>query len=102
MSNANKITVHIDPELEELIPGFLESRYRDIESINESLEKDEYETIEILGHSLKGNGAGYGFDELSNIGRSMESAAKEKNRTEIEICAEKLFNYLERVEVVYD
>lgn len=100
--NDGKIIVHVDTDLEDIIPGFLESRRDDIISIQKALEQGDYDTIKVLGHGMKGAGGGYGFDEITNIGSSLEQAAKEKNSEEIRKCVNKLSNYLERVEIVYE
>ena len=98
----NKIVVHVDPDIEDLIPGFLENRQKDINVIKESLESSDYDTIERLGHTMKGSGGGYGFDEITEIGFKIENAAKEKNADEILRQVHDLSDYLGRVEVVYD
>ena len=33
----NEVVVYVDPDLEDLIPTFLENRYRDVEEINRLL-----------------------------------------------------------------
>ena len=97
-----KIVVQVDPELEELIPGYLENRHRDVQSISETLARGDYETIRVLAHSMKGSGGGYGFDAITDIGQSMEQAAKDRNEEEIRKWVDELLSYLDRVEVVYD
>jgi HPt (histidine-containing phosphotransfer) domain-containing protein len=97
-----KIIVHVDTELKELIPGFLENRHKDVQSILKALDQDDYETARILGHSMKGSGAGYGFDPITDIGRSIEQAAKDRNPEEIRKWVGELLNYISRVEVVYE
>lgn len=96
-----KIVVTIDPDLEELIPSFLENRHKDIISIQDALKTEDYETIRIIGHSMKGSGGGYGFDYITEIGEAIELAAKDKNEDEIAKSNNKLAEYMERVEVVY-
>jgi len=98
----SKIIIHADIDLEDLIPGFLENRRKDIIEIERLLASDDYETIQRLGHSMKGSGGGYGFDEITNIGMHIEQAAKEKNAAWIHIQLEALSRYLDCVEVVYD
>ena len=97
-----KIVVKIDADLEDLIPEYLENRRADIKSIEEAINKEDFEAIRILGHSMKGSGGGYGFDVISEIGGIIEAAAKENNSDEIKKQNEKLVSYLYRVEVVYE
>jgi HPt (histidine-containing phosphotransfer) domain-containing protein len=60
MSDAEVIVIHADKDLEDLIPEFLDNRRSDVESIRGALANDDYETIRVLGHSMKGSGGGYG------------------------------------------
>ncbi|TDJ68612.1 MAG: Hpt domain-containing protein, partial [Proteobacteria bacterium] len=57
-----KIIVNIDPDLEDLIPGFLNNRAHDVRAINDLLDAEDFGAIRLLGHSMKGAGGGYGFD----------------------------------------
>ncbi len=96
-----KITVVVEEDLQELIPGYLENRRKDIATIREALAVKDYEAIRSLGHKMKGSGGGYGFDAITDIGRALEDAAKGDHAEEIEKQTEILASYLERVEVVY-
>ena len=97
----NKITVTIDPDLEPLIPGFLENRHKDVQALTEALNAQAFATVQSIGHSLKGVGGGYGFTEISEIGASLETAAREQNLATIEELTRSLQEYLSSVEVVY-
>ena len=97
-----KVIVTVDSDLEDLIPGYFENRQKDIRSIRKALENDDYETIRILGHSMKGSGGGYGFDAITDIGRSLEEDANVGNADGIRKHTDELSSYLERVEVVYE
>jgi HPt (histidine-containing phosphotransfer) domain-containing protein len=98
----NKITVHVDAALEPIVPRFFELKKEDVRSIGEALEKRDYETIARVGHSMKGAGAGYGFDYISEIGRNIESAGKAGNAESVKRWAEELSAYIGNVEVIYD
>lgn len=105
MDNAGrcgKIRVHADPEIQDLIPGFLENRSKDLREIRLSLQAGNWEKIRTIGHIMKGAGSGYGFSEISEIGALIESAAKAGNMQEIEKQARRLADYLIRLEVIYD
>lgn len=100
--SSEKIIVNVDPDLEDLIPGFLENRKLDAEKMRSELEKNEFVSLQSIGHSVKGVGGGYGFDLMSELGAAIESAAKEKNTEQLTEKINQLEDYLQRVEVVYD
>ncbi|MGR3219085.1 MAG: Hpt domain-containing protein [Candidatus Anammoxibacter sp.] len=100
--HGEKIVVRVDEELEELIPGFLENRHEDIRSILNALAARNFETIRILGHSMKGSGGGYGFNYITDIGKDIEHAALEANVNEIKRVLDELVSYLKHVSVVYE
>ena len=102
MNSAEKIIVHVDKDLEDLIPEFLESRRADVDAIGSAAGAQDYETVRVLGHSMKGSGGGYGFDQRTEIGAGLEQAAKGKDVVAIRAGLEKLADYLARVEVVYE
>jgi len=102
MGKDEKIIVHVDADLEPIMPRFFELRYDDIYTINENIEKSDNATIQRIGHSMKGAGGGYGFDYISEIGAVIEMVAKENNTEDIRRWVDKLSIYLEKVEVVYD
>ncbi len=99
MNNEEKIIVKVDPEIADLIPGFLNNREKDIEDMESCLKAENFEQIERLGHSMKGSGAGYGFDGITEIGKLIEIAGKEKDVEGIKKGIEDLKDYLSRVEV---
>jgi len=68
---AEKIVVTIDSDLEDLIPGFLSNRRKELVSLKQANTEGKAETIRSIGHSLKGVGGGYGFDVLSEIGAEL-------------------------------
>jgi HPt (histidine-containing phosphotransfer) domain-containing protein len=96
-----KIIVHVDPDIADLIPGFLENRHKDIKTIGEALAQGDFETIRFLGHSMKGAGGSYGFDAITDIGRSLEQAAIAQDGGGIKKSLQDLFAYLDSIEVVY-
>ena len=102
VSHSEKIRIRVDPVLQELIPGYLENRGKDLLVYQQALEKENFDTIGILGHSMKGSGGGYGFNDLSSIGRAIEKAAMNKDKESIRQSIIDLEEFLKRLEVVYD
>jgi HPt (histidine-containing phosphotransfer) domain-containing protein len=99
---SGKIIVHVDPDLTDLIPGYLANREKDIIAIHDALAKKDLDTVRILGHSMKGSGGGYGFETITDIGMLIEKAAKEGQDESIRLQVKRLENYLRQVEIVYD
>ena len=97
---SDRLVVNVDPDIEEIVPIFLQDSRDDVESIMKALQQGDFETIRILGHSMKGAGGGYGFDDITDIGQYLEQAAKEKNSGMVTKQVEYLAAYLERVVVV--
>ena len=102
IDQGEKIIVRVDAEIKDLIPGFLENRQKDIKTILEALDQGDYETIRLLGHRMKGAGGGYGFDAITDIGRSIEQGVKEKNPEGVRRWVKELSKYLDRLEIVYE
>ena len=98
----NKVTVSIDPDLEPLIPGFLDNRRNDIEILTAALNAGEFATVQSTGHSLKGVGGGYGFALISEIGAELENAAKRQDAEAIQTQIDALRDYLDNIEVVFE
>lgn len=96
-----KIVVQVDADLEDLIPGYLQNRRQDVGAILQALGNQDFETIRILGHTMKGTGGGYGFDAITEMGRALETAAKDKNAQAIQQGTASLLDYLQAVEVVF-
>lgn len=94
--------VVIDRELEDLIPGYLENRKKDIEKIESSLNQSDFETIRVTGHSMKGSGGGYGFDRISEIGKSIEEAAKSQDVPTIKNEIKNLGDYVNNVNITFE
>jgi HPt (histidine-containing phosphotransfer) domain-containing protein len=97
-----KIQVTIDPDLEDLIPGFLENRRKDVDKMKEALTAGDAEALRSVGHSLKGVGGGYGFDRISELGAEIEVFAKAGDLESIKSRVDDFADYLEHVEVVYE
>lgn len=100
--SGDKITVSIDKDLEDLIPGFLDNRKKDIETLRGALAANDAENLRSIGHNLKGVGGGYGFDEISQLGAEIEIQAKSGVLDDMDSLINKLSDYLERVDVQYE
>ena len=92
--------VEIDPAIAELVPRFLNNRKNDAVKINELLAEGKFEEIRIIGHSMAGSAGGYGFPEIGEMGRAIETAALASRTEEIKKATGILGEYLATVIVV--
>ena len=97
-----KIRIRVDADLQDLVPGYLENRESDLLIYQQDLEKGDFDSIAVLGHSMKGSGGGYGFNDLSQIGRAIEKAAKSKDKESVRKSIIDMTAYLKKLEIVYD
>ncbi len=94
--------VHIDSEIKDIVPGYLEDMKREVGDYHSALAEGDYTLIERLGHRMRGSGGAYGFDDLSDYGRKIEEAARGKQGDAIEKLVDELAAFYAKLEVVYD
>jgi CheY-like chemotaxis protein/HPt (histidine-containing phosphotransfer) domain-containing protein len=96
------ILVRANPKLTDLIPGFLQNRRHDVIAMLDALDRGDFETVESLGHGMKGAGGSWGFQGITDVGAALEQAARSANTDASHKWVDELSRYLDRVEVVYD
>ena len=97
-----RIVVCADPDLADDIPWYQEQVREYVEAIKTAMGSSDFETIEDAGHRMKGSGEAFGFDAVSEMGKSLEQAAKGKDLDGIGKSVRELAKYIEVVEVVYE
>lgn len=97
-----KITVAVDAELKDLIPGFIDEWKEEIRSMQIDLERKNFKTICKVGHDMKGIGTACGFGFVTEMGGRLEEAAKTERHGVIVKTLNRLSTYLAQVEVVYE
>ncbi len=93
--------VEISRDLEDIVPIFLNNREKDLQTLRDALTRQDFGTLQTLGHRMKGDGGGYGFDRITEIGATLEQAAKQQDGSMIEQQIVQLEDFLRRVSVVY-
>jgi len=98
---AEPLRVVVDSSLEDIIPGFLENRRKGVTTLQQALEREDFYTLRVQGHNMKGSGASYGFPALTELGTAIEEAAKNEDSGSIREGIAELVGFLESVTVVY-
>jgi signal transduction histidine kinase/DNA-binding response OmpR family regulator len=70
-----RVQISVDPELMDLMPGFLERRLADVSAVDAHLRKGEFQPIRRLGDTLHALGGTYGVPAISEQGSRLEAAA---------------------------
>ena len=64
-----------DPQLAEILPGFVERLPKQSDALCKALEEERLEDVQRLAHRLAGAGGSYGYPTLSEAAKSLECAA---------------------------
>lgn len=91
--------LYVDEDLEDLIPMFIRTRLKDVEELKSALINKDTDKIKFIGHALKGVGSGYGFDEVTSLGKEIELLAKEDDLSKISELITQLEYYLNHVHI---
>jgi HPt (histidine-containing phosphotransfer) domain-containing protein len=94
--------VRPDPDLEDLIPSFMQNRKNELEEIVSAKSRGDFEFIRRMAHTWKGICRPYGFVHLETLSRSLEEAGERENADEVGEILDEMREYLENVRIVYD
>lgn len=99
--SSDRVIVRIERDFESIVPGFLANRKKDIHTLHRALADKDFQTIQLLGHRMKGDSGGYGFNWISEIGSVIELAAQRQDYAASEQHVKQLEKFLACVQVEY-
>ena len=94
--------VRPDPDLEDLIPSFMQNRRNELAEIETALSRDDFETIRRMAHTWKGICRPYGFIHLETLSRNLEEASQRDSQEDVGRILGEIRVYLDNVRIVYD
>jgi len=71
--------IEIDPEISDLVPLFLNARCKDVEQLVLHSQKNEFDEMAKICHTIKGIARPYGFPSMEQLAIEMESECKNRN-----------------------
>ena len=99
-SNSRSVeVVELPEDYRELIRIYFETRAQDLEAIDRALGAADFAAIRRIGHNVRGSSASYGLGAAGEIGLALERAAEAADARAIAPLAERLRDYLARIEV---
>ena len=102
MTAEEPYTVILARTFEELVPGFIENRHRELDELRGALDAGRYEQLGQIGHRMRGIGSTYGFDRVSTLGGELEERAAASDREGLAALIAGYADYLARLKVVYE
>ena len=90
------LAVAPDHDMADLADDYLDQRVADLSAIHEALEANDFESIRVRGHNMKGTGRGYGFPIVSAVGGAIEAAAKSSDGEAVRSAAAHLTAFVAR------
>ncbi len=101
-SRMDTILVRANPKFADLIPVFLQNCRKNVIAMLDALDRGDFETVEILGHGMRGAGGSYEFQAITDIGAALEQAAESADTDASRKWVGELSGYLDRVEIISD
>lgn len=87
-----------DPDMEELVTGFVERLPLQVHDIRLAIDDDDLERVGRLAHQIKGAAGGYGFMPVSRDAEALEVAARHANQvSEVSDAVHRLATTCDRV-----
>lgn len=88
-----------DEDVQALMPLYFESRWNEIPRLRELVAQGELKQVARMGHSMRGNGATYGVQEICGLGEQLQEAAHQQNTTRLLTVIQELEDFLRKLQL---
>jgi HPt (histidine-containing phosphotransfer) domain-containing protein len=100
--SSGDIPVKVDRKLADLLPRFVGRCRDDAAALRRAADASDWAAAKRIGHTLFGSGEGYGLDEVTTIGRDVDSAGSRRDAPALRQLAGRLEDYLARIKVTFE
>ncbi len=94
------IVVRVHPRFAAHIPAYLENCRQNVVEMSGALDRDDFETVILLGHNMSGSGGTFGFQGITDIGIALQQAGDSADSAASRKWVAALARYLDRVETI--
>jgi HPt (histidine-containing phosphotransfer) domain-containing protein len=94
--------VRPDPDLEDLIPSFMQNRKNELAEMESSLGQGDFDLIRRTAHTWKGISRPYGFVHLETLSKRLEVCGESESREDVDQVLSEIRDYLANVRIVYE
>ena len=101
MTDDSALDVRPDPDLQDLIPAFLENRRHELTEILKAAAQRDYGLIGRMAHTWKGICRPYGFIHLESLSRQLEKAGEAHDQADVDQVLARIRDHLDKVRIIY-
>lgn len=92
------MTARIEEAIQRQRPLFLDHRRQDMKNMRDAVDQGDYESLQTMGHRIKGLAGSYGFPEIGLAGAHLEQAAQTRDLALVQQAITELALILARTE----
>ena len=81
---------------DDLKQQYIQRRGAELGVYLQALKSQDFETLALIGHRMRGNGVSFGFPELSVLGEKMEMAAQAKEVPKLRTLSIEFMNWVDK------
>jgi len=97
--DTSEIRVAVPEFIRELAPEFLRRQRLGMLTVATALKSGEFDSIQSFAHNMKGCGRSFGFPRLTDLGRDIETAARDHDSAALRTQIDELREYLTAVDI---
>lgn len=97
-NNLSNVRICVDADLVDLVPDYIEKRKAELSLIPDFIKRDDFVSIQRIGHRLRGNASLFGLDWLAEKGTELENVARSEEQEAILSIGKQMYDYLNKVE----
>ena len=90
-----------NPKLANRVPAYLQNCRQNVMTMVDALDRVDFETLNFLGHQMRGSGGAYGFQGITDICGGLQLAAESADTGATRKFLSELSTYLDRVDTSY-
>ena len=98
----DSIVLRVKSKSADRISAYLQNCKQNVIVMRDALDRVDFETVTSLGHQMRGSGAMFGFQAITDIGAALQQAAESADTDASRMWVGELSNYLDGVETISD
>ncbi|MBT6339185.1 MAG: Hpt domain-containing protein [Desulfobacula sp.] len=96
------IQITPDPDLADEAVWYKGKLVEYLHAAREAVDTQDIQSVQTIGHRMKGSAKSFGFDQAGEIGKTLELDAKNNDTPAMKRTLALLADYMDRVEIISD